>query len=139
MAKSRFQTPRHILVITPVEDMGVILRLSLEQISNVRTSVVSSVTQAVDLAVASHPDLLLLDTDAVEEEQLLTLRAIPVLQRIPMVFLVSRVRAGDRQQSAQLGINSILAKPFDPSELIKQVNTGLINSPLPLLMAVGNA
>lgn len=64
--------------------MGVILRLSLEQISNLRISIVSSITQGIRVAIANHPDLLLLDTDVIEVEQLPTIRALPDLQRVPI-------------------------------------------------------
>ncbi|ESA34202.1 chemotaxis protein [Leptolyngbya sp. Heron Island J] len=139
MAKSLFQTTRHILVITPVEDMEVILRLSLELIANAHISTVSTITQAIGIATVYQPDLLLLDTDVIQEYQLFVLRSVPVLRQTPMIFLVPRVRTSDRQQSERLGINSILAKPFDPSELIKQVNISLRCASISPLMATSNA
>ena len=139
MAKSQLESTRHILVITPVEDMEVILRLSLASITNVHISTVSTIAQGVGIAAVYYPDLLLLDTDALQEYQLVVLRSVPVLQQTPMIFLVPRVRASDRQHSERLGINSILAKPFDPSELMKQVDISLKYSPAPLLVATNNA
>ena len=132
MAKFLCQSTKHIVIITPYKDMGVILRLSLNQITYIETSIVSSITQGISIATAIHPDLLVLDADTIEEEPIFTLRAVPVLQEIPIIFLISRVRAGDRQQSEQLGINCILAKPFDPSELINQVKASLQYSPDPI-------
>ena len=134
MAKSRLETTRHILVITPVEDMEVILRLSLASITNVHISTVSTIDQGMGIAAVYYPDLLLLDTDAIQEYQLFVLRSVPVLQQTPIIFLVPRVRVSDRQHSERLGINSILAKPFDPSELMKQVNISLEHASTPLLV-----
>ena len=134
MAKSRLETTRHILVITPVEDMEVILRLSLASITNVHISTVSTIDQGMGIAAVYYPDLLLLDTDAIQEYQLFVLRSVPVLQQTPIIFLVPRVRVRDRQHSERLGINSILAKPFDPSELMKQVNISLEHASTPLLV-----
>ena len=134
MAKSRLETTRHILVITPVEDMEVILRLSLASITNVHISTVSTIDQGIGIAAVYYPDLLLLDTDAIQEYQLFVLRSVPVLQQTPIIFLVPRVRVSDRQHSERLGINSILAKPFDPSELMKQVNISLEHASTPLLV-----
>ena len=134
MAKSRLETTRHILVITPVEDMEVILRLSLASITNVHVSTVSTIDQGIGIAAVYYPDLLLLDTDAIQEYQLFVLRSVPVLQQTPIIFLVPRVRVSDRQHSERLGINSILAKPFDPSELMKQVNISLEHASTPLLV-----
>ncbi len=129
MIKPLLQPTRHILIITPVEDMAVILRFSLKQINNLYISVVSSITQGVQVAMANHPDLLLVDTDTLEEHQLFTLRASPVLQPVPIICLTSRVRLNDHYQGERLGITQILEKPFDPDDLVKQVDANLGGSP----------
>ena len=128
MIKPLFQTTRHVLIITPVEDMAVILQLSLEQINNLYISVAASITHGIQVATAEQPDLLLVDTDTLEEHQLFALRAIPALQPVPIICLISRVRLNDHYQGKRLGITKILEKPFDPDDLVRQVKANLGDS-----------
>jgi CheY-like chemotaxis protein len=83
--------------------------------------------EALDLARADAPDLILLDVMMPEvdgwhvaEE----LREDPATAEIPIIFLTARAMEGDVRRGRELGAASYVTKPFDPidlMELVKQV------------------
>jgi DNA-binding response OmpR family regulator len=80
--------------------------------------------EALDLARAQRPDLVLLDvmmpgldgwTVAAE------LAARPETQEIPVVFLTARAESADRRRGHDLGGVGYVVKPFDPIVLAEVV------------------
>ena len=80
--------------------------------------------EALSLATARQPDLLLLDMMMPGKtglEVLAELRHDPELARVPVVMLTARTQADDRDAAARAGATRFLAKPFRPLELIALV------------------
>ena len=101
---------------------------------------------AVDRAVQTHPDLLLLDidlpgTDGVEVLRLL--RANPPTASLPVIVLTGRGDPCDRVKGLTAGADDYVVKPFDTLELIARVGgtlrrTADIRSLSPLTGLPGN-
>lgn len=80
--------------------------------------------EALEIAAAQRPDLILLDLllphmngyDVCRE-----LRAIPDYEPY-IIILTARGQNTDRQQAQESGANSFMTKPFNPSGLIAQLN-----------------
>ena len=53
------------------------------------------------------------------------LRAAPATAPIPVVFITARTQAQDRERLMQLGAVAVIAKPFDPMMLAKELRSVL--------------
>jgi CheY-like chemotaxis protein len=53
------------------------------------------------------------------------LRKNPATARIPVLFLTAKVQATDRRSFANLGVQAVLVKPFDPMTLSAQISAVL--------------
>jgi CheY-like chemotaxis protein len=106
-----------------VDDDPAMLRL-LEVNFRLDGFVVDSATrgeEALAIATATPPAAVLLDMmmpgmDGAEVCR--RLRALPGLDRVPVVFLSARVRDDDEPDDTTLGPVTHVAKPFDPQELV---------------------
>ena len=84
--------------------------------------------QAMDLARAEHPDLILLDwmmpgITGIEVAE--ALRAQATTADISILMLTGRDREKDRQRGLALGIGAYLVKPFSPLQLLECVRRAL--------------
>jgi len=84
--------------------------------------------EAVELAQAEHPDLIILDVrmpkmtgyDACRQ-----LKENPDTDNIPVVFLSAKGQEGEIQQGLESGAEEYILKPFAPDELTDQVRAVL--------------
>ena len=80
--------------------------------------------EAVDVANAEHPDLVILDImmprldgyQACEQ-----LKASDATKAIPVIFLSAKAQSGDIEKGQSFGVAAYLTKPFDPTELLEVV------------------
>jgi CheY-like chemotaxis protein len=49
------------------------------------------------------------------------LQAEATTQHIPVLLLTAKVQSADRRQFADLGVNGVIAKPFDPLKLSEEI------------------
>jgi CheY-like chemotaxis protein len=56
---------------------------------------------------------------------LLALRAQEETRAIPVIFLTAKVQGVDRRSFLTLGVQGIIAKPFDPMNLGEQIREAL--------------
>jgi DNA-binding response OmpR family regulator len=90
--------------------------------------------EAVDHAIASPPDVLVLDVmmpglDGYQVGE--RLRQEPGFADIPIVFLTARVMEEDRAKGEAIGGVDYMTKPFDPVELIATVRRRLADRASP--------
>jgi PAS domain S-box-containing protein len=93
-----------------------------------RTIVATDGAEAIDLALAHHPDLILMDIqmpgmDGIEA--ILRIRQDPHLHRIPIVALTALAMASDRQKCLNAGANECLVKPVKLKELNRTIQNWL--------------
>jgi len=81
---------------------------------------------AVDKAMASEPDLILLDVRMPKMtgyEACKVLKAEPATRGIPVVFLSARGQEAEIKHGLELGAEEYILKPFAPDELYRRVES----------------
>jgi PAS domain S-box-containing protein len=116
-----------VLAVDDEPDALRLLRDVLEM-SGAKVTTASSAAEALDLARASLPDVILADigmpdTDGYELIRNIRTSSDPALRDIPAAALTAFARSEDRTKALQSGFEMHLAKPVDPGELVAAVST----------------
>lgn len=117
-------TPPKVLHVEDDEDIRLIARMVLADLGGYEVMQCASGAEAVTVAAAFAPDLLLLDFMMPEMNGLTTLQAlrgVPGLAEVPAVFMTAKALAVPAEDMAALGVVGVIAKPFDPVTLPGQV------------------
>lgn len=80
--------------------------------------------EAFDVAMAEHPDLVILDIMMPRLDGYQTcekLKAESATQEIPVVFLSAKAQQSDIEKGKSYGVADYLTKPFDPTDLLDVV------------------
>ncbi|HEX3580630.1 MAG TPA: response regulator, partial [Thermoanaerobaculia bacterium] len=88
----------------------------------------ASGAEALRVAPEVRPDAILLDVMMPEMDGPTTFRHLqsdPATRDIPVIFLTAKVQAADRRRFSELGVRSMIAKPFDPLRLATDVAAAL--------------
>ena len=119
---------KRILVIDDAEDIREVAQVSLEVVGGWEVLTASSGREGVAKALAEQPDAILLDVMMPEQDgptTFLQLQANDATQHIPVILLTAKALVGDRRMFAELGVVSVIAKPFEPMALAAQVAKAL--------------
>ncbi len=84
--------------------------------------------QALGLAVAGMPDLVVLDLSLPGVDGLEVLRRLRALGSVPVVILTARGEESDRVEGFELGADDYVVKPFSARELVARVRAVLRRS-----------
>ena len=85
-----------------------------------QADVASTGREAIDLALRGRYDLVLMDCQMPEMDGYQAteqLRALPELERVPIVALTAHALASDRRQCLAVGMDDYLSKPIDSADL----------------------
>ncbi len=119
---------RRILIIDDEDDIRQVAALSLETIAGWEVAVASSGAQGLARAVDYQPDAILLDVMMPGMDGPSTFRELrknPATAKIPVLLLTAKVQSTDQRRFADLGVEAILFKPFDPLTLATQISSVL--------------
>jgi len=115
---------RKILIIDDEDDIREVAALSLESVAGWEVLSASSGAQGLARAIEHQPDAILLDVmmpgmdgPAIFRE----LRKNPATAKIPVLLLTAKVQSSDQRRFADLGVEAVLFKPFDPLTLSTQI------------------
>jgi CheY-like chemotaxis protein len=117
-----------ILIIDDEDDIREVASLSLETVAGWEVVTAGSGLQGLARAAEFQPDAILLDVMMPGMDGPTTfreLRANPATAHIPVLLLTAKVQASDQRRFADLGVNAVLHKPFDPLTLAAQIATVL--------------
>lgn len=127
--------PKKILV---ADDEPHILRVVKDKLANAGFAVTTAGNgeEAVALARANHPDLVLLDVMMPKMngfDACRTLRADPAFAGVPILLLTARGQEADRTMGIEAGATEYITKPFSPRGLLQtvQAHLGLAGNPEP--------
>jgi len=115
---------RKILIIDDEEDIREVAALSLETVAGWDVLVAGSGAAGIAKARENRPDAILLDVMMPGMDGPTTfreLRAIPETSGIPVILLTAKVQAADQKRFSDLGVASVMFKPFDPLILARDI------------------
>jgi CheY-like chemotaxis protein len=113
-----------ILIIDDEDDIREVAALSLETVAGWDVDMASSGAQGLVRAAEYHPDAILLDVMMPGMDGPSTFRELrknPATSRIPVLLLTAKVQSNDQRRFADLGVEAVLFKPFDPLTLSSQI------------------
>ncbi|MDT8067558.1 MAG: response regulator [Terriglobia bacterium] len=119
---------RKILIVDDENDIREVAAMSIEAVCGWSVVQARSGPEGIRLAETQHPDAILLDVmmpDMDGPTTLHNLRSNPAVSAIPVIFLTAKVQSSDRKRFAELGVDAVLAKPFDPMLLCSQIAEAL--------------
>jgi CheY-like chemotaxis protein len=119
---------RRILIIDDEADIREVAALSLETVAGWEVVAASSGAQGLAVAIRELPDAILLDVMMPGMDGPTTFRELrknPATAHIPVLLLTAKVQSSDQRRFADLGVNAILFKPFDPLTLYAQIADAL--------------
>ena len=115
---------RRILIIDDEDDIRQVAALSLETVAGWDVIVASSGAQGLQRAAEHLPDAILLDVMMPGMDGPTTFRELrknPVTAKIPVLLLTAKVQGPDQRRFADLGVEAVLLKPFDPLTLATEM------------------
>jgi CheY-like chemotaxis protein len=117
-----------ILIIDDEEDIREVAALSLETVAGWEVVSASSGAQGLARAIEHKPDAILLDVMMPGMDGPTTFRELrknPATAHIPVLLLTAKVQSSDQRRFADLGVEAVLFKPFDPLTLSTQIAAAL--------------
>ncbi len=121
---------QRILVVDDDEDIRRVVRINLE-LEGFTVGTAGDGIEAIEAAVASPPDLVLLDIMMPRMDGLTALREMrstPALAGTSIVLLTARGLTEDRVAGLEGGADDYITKPFDVDELVARVKAVLMRT-----------
>lgn len=115
---------RRVLVVDDEPTIREVVALCLQLLGGWDVLTAVSGREALNLANAEPPDVIVLDVMMPEMDGfafLQHLRADPATQQIPVVLLTANNYLPNSDQFAQLGVVLTIAKPFHSVDLVQQI------------------
>jgi CheY-like chemotaxis protein len=113
-----------VMCVEDDADIRTILDFSLGGMGGYTLSLCESGPQALERVESFKPQLVLLDVMMPEmsgPETLIKLRALPVMQGVPIVFLTAKAMQDEVEALLECGATGIIVKPFDPVTLPQDI------------------
>lgn len=124
-------TPERILVVDDDKDIRTVVSMALTAVGGFAVEECSLGEDAVRMATALPPDLILLDVMMPGLDgpgTLRQLRETPQTADIPVIFMTAKIMPGEIEHYREIGAVGVIAKPFDPmtlSDEIRKICAGL--------------
>ena len=119
-----------ILVVDDEEDAQAIAQLALEMKTDWNVLTASSGQEALSMAAAHQPDVILLDMMMPDMDGRITLqhlKANSATRQIPVILVTAKVQPSEQASLAELDVVAVFAKPYRPLTLADQIVEALGN------------
>jgi CheY-like chemotaxis protein len=117
---------KRVLVIDDEDGIREIIQISLETATNWQVTTAASGKEGCALAIATPPDVILLDVMMPEMGGIETFQKLQYhdnTRHIPTIFLTAKANSPDHQKFIDLGITGVIAKPFKAQTLVAQMRS----------------
>ena len=118
------QPLKKMILVDDDEDVLTIAKYCLESLKGVDIKYLTSGEETLKEALSFQPDLILLDIMMPKMDGITTLKTmklVPNLTNIPVVFFTAKVQKEELAQYQQLGAIETIIKPFDPLTLADNI------------------
>jgi CheY-like chemotaxis protein len=119
---------RRLLVIDDDDHIRELARLALERVGGHAVVTAGSGAAGLELARSERPDAVVVDVmmpGMDGPETVRRLRSDAATADIPVILLTAKVQPSDSARFDDLGVEAVLAKPFDPMRLAADVAAAL--------------
>lgn len=119
---------KHVLLVDDDPDIRYIAEIALARVGGLAVSLAASAEAARLCLESARPDLLVLDVTMPQCDGptfFRELRRDPRWATLPVIFLTARTSLDDVQGFLDLGVQGVVAKPFDPMTLAQQLGAML--------------
>lgn len=109
-----------VLLVDDDEDIRMIGQMALQEVGGFEVVLASSGAQALVVAAAERPDVIVLDVMMPGMDGPTTFRRLrddEATAAIPVVFVTAKVQRQEVQRYLDLGAIGVIGKPFDPMSL----------------------
>ncbi len=115
----------HVLLVDDDANIRLIVQMTIEGLTDWKLTVAESGTEALQLLEAQRPDLVLLDIMMPDIDGTMIFETIKerFQSQVPVIFMTAKVQSQEIRKLKTLGVAGVIVKPFDPMELIAQVQT----------------
>ncbi len=116
---------KSVMMVDDEPDIRRIGQMSLELLGKRRVCLAASGREALALAAAARPDVILLDVmmpDLDGPATLALLREQASTASIPVIFMTARVQKREVERYLELGAAGVIYKPFDPMTLAGEID-----------------
>ena len=119
------KNPPTILIVEDNEDNIFTISMYLEA-KGYKILVAHHGGEALDIAHAQHPDVILMDLqmpmmDGLEATRRLRNHSDPQLAKVPILALTALAMPGDRERAVAAGVNEYIVKPVNPRNLVQMI------------------
>jgi two-component system, OmpR family, alkaline phosphatase synthesis response regulator PhoP len=121
-------TAKRILIVDDEYDIRAVAELALKAVGGWQVLTAASGNEAISIAQAEHPHVILLDVMMPDMDGITTFNALqanPNTSTIPVILLTAKVQASDQRRFAELGVRAIITKPFKAMKLPSQIASAL--------------
>jgi CheY-like chemotaxis protein len=116
-------TGKKILVIDDEDDIRQLIQTCLEIMGGWQVITAASGSEGINLAQSERPDAIILDVMMPDMDGFMTLEKLhsdKIASNIPVILLTARGRFIE-QKFTQLGVKTVINKPFNPLTIAEQV------------------
>jgi two-component system, OmpR family, alkaline phosphatase synthesis response regulator PhoP len=117
--------PKKIVIVDDENDIREILRHAIELIKDWTVLEAKDGASGLELIGREKPDAILLDVmmpNMDGREVFRRLRENPATTDIPTIFITASLQRAEVRALEELGPIAVLAKPFDPLEIVRKIS-----------------
>jgi DNA-binding response OmpR family regulator len=117
-----------VLIVDDDTDVREVAKVSLQAVAGWEVLTASGGVEGAAVAAAERPEAVLLDVmmpDLDGPSTLARMREEDASRDVPVIFLTAKTQGVEVERLKALGAVAVLAKPFDPMTLYRQVGAAL--------------
>jgi CheY-like chemotaxis protein len=111
-----------VLLVDDDQNIRFVVQMALEGLTNWKVLVAESGSEALKIAEREKPDLILLDMMMPGMDGPTTYSQLKKQgSSVPVIFMTAKVQTHEVEDHLKLGAAGVIAKPFDPMTLHKDI------------------